>query len=138
MHSLYIVVCWCAGRLLNDKSLGEEACVRTLNVLACAALKDDVILLLHQDRREHILMNYAFDIDRLPLLQQKALALFVRTNMFSFIFFQTIMIACEMSPTPHKCKGTSATTGSSVHLPERKLESCFECLLTRTGALNSF
>lgn len=51
--------------------------MRILNVLACAALKDDVILLLHQDRREHVLMNYAFDIDRLPLLQQKALGLFV-------------------------------------------------------------
>uniref|UniRef100_A0A1B6JGF3 PPPDE domain-containing protein n=1 Tax=Homalodisca liturata TaxID=320908 RepID=A0A1B6JGF3_9HEMI len=69
------------GRLLNDKSLSEEASVRTLNVLACAALKDDVILLLHQDRREHILMNYAFDFDRLPLLQQKALALFM-CNLF--------------------------------------------------------
>lgn len=69
------------GRLLNDQSLGEEASVRTLNVLACAALKDDVILLLHQDRREHILMNYAYDIDRLPLLQQKALSLFVRNTL---------------------------------------------------------
>ncbi|XP_054282573.1 uncharacterized protein LOC128999867 isoform X5 [Macrosteles quadrilineatus] len=69
------------GRLLNDKSLPEESCVRILNVLACAALKDDVILILHQDRREHILMNFAFDIDRLPLMQQKALALFM-CNLF--------------------------------------------------------
>lgn len=99
-------VCCCAGRLLNDKSLGEEACVRTLNVLACAALKDDVILLLHQDRREHILMNYAFDIDRLPLLQQKALALFVRMDFFCFNFFQTVMSACKMNSTQLKCKGT--------------------------------
>lgn len=66
-----------ADRLLNDKSLGDEVPVRTLNVLACAALKDDVILLLHQDRRDHILMNYAHDVDRLPLDQQKALGLFV-------------------------------------------------------------
>lgn len=68
-------------RLLNDKSLGEEIPVRTLNVLACAALKDDIILLLHQDRREHILMNYAHDVDRLPLEQQKSLGLFV-CNLF--------------------------------------------------------
>jgi hypothetical protein len=51
--------------------------VRILNVLAAAALKDDVILLLHQDRREHVLMNYAHDVDRLSVEEQEALALFV-------------------------------------------------------------
>lgn len=65
------------GRLLNDKDLSLEVRVRTLNVLALAALKDDVILLLHQDRREHVLMNYAFEIDRLEQEEQDALALFV-------------------------------------------------------------
>jgi hypothetical protein len=51
--------------------------VRIVNVLAAAALKDDVILLLHQDRREHVLMNYAHDVDRLSVEEQEALALFV-------------------------------------------------------------
>jgi hypothetical protein len=50
-----------------------------LNILAAAALKDDIILVLHQDRREHILMNYANGFDKLPLLEQLALALFVST-----------------------------------------------------------
>lgn len=65
------------GRLLHDKSLTPDIRVRTLNVLAAAALKDDIILLLHQDRREHILMNYAFDIDRCSPEEQQAMALFV-------------------------------------------------------------
>lgn len=65
------------GRLLNDKDLSLEVRVRTLNVLALAALKDDVILLLHQDRRDHVLMNYAFEIDRLEIEEQESLALFV-------------------------------------------------------------
>uniref|UniRef100_A0A1B6D8S0 PPPDE domain-containing protein n=1 Tax=Clastoptera arizonana TaxID=38151 RepID=A0A1B6D8S0_9HEMI len=69
------------GRLLNDKSLPEEVCVHALNVLACAGLKDDVILVLHQDRKDHILMNFAYEIDRLSLNQQKALSLFV-CNLF--------------------------------------------------------
>ncbi|XP_067006523.2 uncharacterized protein [Anabrus simplex] len=69
------------GRLLHDKSLKPEIRVRLLNVLAAAALKDDVILLLHQDRREHVLMNYAHDVDRLTLDEQKSLALFM-CNMF--------------------------------------------------------
>jgi hypothetical protein len=42
-----------------------------------AALKDDVILLLHQDRRDHVLMNYAQDVDRLTQEEQLALSLFV-------------------------------------------------------------
>lgn len=69
------------GRLLHDKSLQPEIRVRILNVLSAAALKDDVILLLHQDRREHVLMNYAHDVDRLSTEEQEALALFI-CNMF--------------------------------------------------------
>uniref|UniRef100_A0A0A9YE96 PPPDE peptidase domain-containing protein 2 n=1 Tax=Lygus hesperus TaxID=30085 RepID=A0A0A9YE96_LYGHE len=69
------------GRLLTDKSLNEGVSLRTLNVLAAAALKDDVILMLHQDRRQHIMMNYAYGVDRLPLPLQQALTLFI-CNLF--------------------------------------------------------
>lgn len=69
----------CVGRLLNDEQLVSEVRETILNILATAALKDDIILVLHQDRREHILMNYANGFDKLPLLEQLALALFVST-----------------------------------------------------------
>lgn len=65
------------GRILYDKALASDARVKLLNILSVAALKDDVILLLHQDRREHIIMNYAFDIDRHPVEEQLPLAQFV-------------------------------------------------------------
>lgn len=65
------------GRILYDKDLTSDARVKLLNILSVAALKDDVILLLHQDRREHIIMNYAFDIDRHPAEEQLPLAQFV-------------------------------------------------------------
>jgi hypothetical protein len=65
------------GRVLREEGEGS---VRLLNVLTAAALKEDVILMLHQDRRQHVLMNYAFDVDTLPLPQQKALTLFVSTS----------------------------------------------------------
>jgi molybdopterin-guanine dinucleotide biosynthesis protein A len=68
--------------LLHDKSLRPEIRVHILNVLAAAALKDDVILLLHQDRREHVLMNYAHDVDRLSVEEQEALALFVSLSYY--------------------------------------------------------
>ncbi|KAK6643012.1 hypothetical protein RUM43_004515 [Polyplax serrata] len=69
------------GRLLHDKSLSADIRTKLLNVMSCAALKDDVILLLHQDRRDHVLMNYAGDVERLTLEEQQALALFF-VNMF--------------------------------------------------------
>lgn len=69
-----------SGRVLYDKSLDNDARIKLLNVLSVAALKDDVILLLHQDRREHIIMNYAFDIDRHSQEEQLSLAQFVRKD----------------------------------------------------------
>ncbi|XP_046448471.1 uncharacterized protein LOC124197205 isoform X2 [Daphnia pulex] len=67
--------------LNDDKPSNDQLRVQLLTVLAAAALKDDVILILHQDRRDHVLMNYAHNIDRLPLSEQQALALFM-CNLF--------------------------------------------------------
>lgn len=66
------------GRILEDKTLIEEAKIHLLRTLAAAALNDDIILVLHQDRRDHILMNYAQEIDRKSPDEQEGLALFVR------------------------------------------------------------
>lgn len=72
------------GRILYDKSLLNDARIKLLNILSVAALKDDVILLLHQDRKEHIIMNYAFDIDRHPQEEQLPLAQFVsKSDLFA-------------------------------------------------------
>lgn len=64
-------------RVFRDTNVSSEVRVHMLRALANGALKDDVILLLHQDRRDHVLMNFAADIDRHPLEEQQALALFV-------------------------------------------------------------
>ncbi|XP_071442305.1 uncharacterized protein [Hetaerina americana] len=69
------------GRILHDTTFRMDVRLCILKVLAAAALKDDVILLLHQDRREHVLMNYAHGVDRLPLEEQLALTLLV-ANLF--------------------------------------------------------
>jgi hypothetical protein len=69
------------GRVLRDAQVSVEARVHLLRALAFAALKDDVILLLHQDRRDHVLMNYAYDIDKVAPEEQQAMALFM-CNLF--------------------------------------------------------
>lgn len=65
------------GRILENKDVSTDTRVHLLRTLAAAALKDDIILLLHQDRRDHILMNYAQDIDRKAPEEQEGIALFV-------------------------------------------------------------
>jgi desumoylating isopeptidase 1 len=64
-------------RILRDPQLSTETRSHLLRVLSNASLKDDIILVLHQDRRDHVLMNYAYDIDRHAPEEQQALALFV-------------------------------------------------------------
>lgn len=65
------------GRIFNDPQVPTEARVHLLRSLAYAALKDDIILLLHQDRRDHVLMNYLLDIEKQKPEEQEAVTLFV-------------------------------------------------------------
>ncbi|KAH9637039.1 hypothetical protein HF086_009817 [Spodoptera exigua] len=69
------------GRVLADAALGG-ARVAALRCLAAAARRDDVALLLHQDRRHHALLNYAHAIDAHPIPEQLALALFVSVRLY--------------------------------------------------------
>lgn len=76
------------GRILQDSNISTETRVHLLRALGYAALKDDVVLLLHQDRRDHVLMNYAHDIDRRAPEEQQSLALFVSEFGWRlFVFF---------------------------------------------------
>ncbi|KAI5652193.1 PPPDE putative peptidase domain-containing protein [Phthorimaea operculella] len=68
------------GRILTDDSL-SAARLPTLRCLAACALRDDVSLILHQDRRHHALLSYAQRIDTLPVPEQEALAMFM-CNLF--------------------------------------------------------
>ncbi|KAG5866352.1 hypothetical protein JTB14_004131, partial [Gonioctena quinquepunctata] len=102
-------------RLLNDKELPLEVRVKTMNILAMAALKDDVILVLHQDRKEHVLMNYAFEIDRLCPEEQEAIALFM-TNMFENLSSsEWLLYISEWSYNNQQTSNIRVTTKVAVH-----------------------
>lgn len=73
------------GRILNDQQVSTEARVHLLRALAFAALKDDIILLLHQDRRDHVIMNYLLDVEKIKPEEQQAITLFV-----SWFWFHSI------------------------------------------------
>ena len=48
-----------------------------VRLLAYGAGQDDIVLILHMDRKDHLVMNYAQEFDRLPILEQESIALFV-------------------------------------------------------------
>ncbi|XP_011497710.1 PREDICTED: uncharacterized protein LOC105362078 [Ceratosolen solmsi marchali] len=103
------------GRVFYDKSLDSAARVCLLNILAIAALKDDVILLLHQDRKDHTIMNFAYDIDRHPVEEQLPLAQFIANLFDNLSSSEWLMYISEWQ---HKNQGISnirVTTKVAVH-----------------------
>lgn len=65
-------------RVLREQTFSPDTRIHMIRTLAFAALKDDVIIILHQDRRDHTLMNFGFDIEKHTPEEQQAWALFVR------------------------------------------------------------
>lgn len=60
------------GRLFEDATVPKEGKLALVRFLQAAALKDDVILLLHMDRKDHTLMNYFNTFEKLdPDLQEE-------------------------------------------------------------------
>ncbi|XP_030746960.1 uncharacterized protein LOC115875603 isoform X1 [Sitophilus oryzae] len=103
------------NRLLNDKAFPTEVRVKLLNLLAMAALKDDVILVLHQDRKDHILMNFSFEIDRLSKEEQEAVALFM-VNMFENLSSsEWLLYISEWQYNTQQISNIRVTTKVAVH-----------------------
>ncbi|XP_047994955.1 uncharacterized protein LOC125233129 [Leguminivora glycinivorella] len=102
------------GRLLNADS-SEEIRVATLRCLAAMALRDDVSLLLHQDRRSHAVMNYARRIDQLPPAEQSALALAL-CNLFENISSsEWLLYISEWEVDGQPVSNIRVTTKVAVH-----------------------
>ena len=68
------------GRILHEQAIPSEARVAMIRLLAYGAAQDDIVLILHMDRKDHLVMNYAQEFDRLPIMEQESIALFVRTH----------------------------------------------------------
>ncbi|XP_021956170.1 uncharacterized protein LOC110852407 isoform X2 [Folsomia candida] len=66
----------------GEAGIGDDSKVFCCKILAWLAVtKDDVILVLHQDRRDHIIMRYANNIDQMSPPCQEAVALLL-CNLF--------------------------------------------------------
>ncbi|KAK9883270.1 hypothetical protein WA026_001453 [Henosepilachna vigintioctopunctata] len=103
------------GRLLQDQAFSIEVRIRIMNILAVAALKDDVILLLHQDRKDHFLMNYAFEIDRNSIEEQRALSLFIANMFENLSSSEWLLYISEWTFKGQQISNIRVTTKVGVH-----------------------
>ena len=76
------------GSVLHQADWPTEGRVAMLSLLAYGAEQDDIVLILHMDRKDHLVMNYAQGFDRLPIGEQENLALLVRTMIFRIKYSQ--------------------------------------------------
>jgi len=62
------------GNVLHRENWPSEGRVAMLRLLGYGAEQDDIVLILGQDRKDHLIMNYAQKIDRLPIAEQECIA----------------------------------------------------------------
>ncbi|CAH0750568.1 unnamed protein product [Diatraea saccharalis] len=103
------------GRLLNEPSMSEQVRVSALRCLAACALREDVSLLLHQDRRHHALLSYAHRIDTRPLPEQQAIALVI-CNLFENVSSsEWLLYISEWEANGQTLSNIRVTTKVCVH-----------------------
>ncbi|CAL8113708.1 unnamed protein product [Orchesella dallaii] len=100
--------------LLTDSSINDDSRVYCLKLLAWIAVtKDDVILVLHQDRRDHIIMRYANNIDQLSIGCQEGVALLL-CNLFENLSTSEWLLYISEWETVGVNSGVSVTSNIRV------------------------
>ena len=66
-----------------------------LRLLAYGAKEDDIVLILHMDRKDHSVMNYAQSFDRLAVKEQESIALLVSYQSVSLSSFSCQILLTE-------------------------------------------
>ncbi|XP_069358577.1 uncharacterized protein [Maniola hyperantus] len=112
------------GRVLSDGGLKSECRVGVLRCLAAAALRDDVSLVLHQDRRHHALLAFAHRIDAHPPAEQLALALFMCNLFENTSSSEWLLYISEWEANGQTLSNIRVTTKVCVH-----------CVLSEAGEL---
>ncbi|TMW51096.1 hypothetical protein DOY81_003827 [Sarcophaga bullata] len=102
-------------RVLREQSFSPDTRIHLIRTLAFAALKDDVIIILHQDRRDHTLMNYGFDIEKQTPEEQQAWAMFM-CNLFENVSpSEWLLYISEWDYNGQTLSNIRVTTKVAVH-----------------------
>ncbi|CAL1278103.1 unnamed protein product [Larinioides sclopetarius] len=103
------------GRLLNDRNLHPEIPVLTLKMFQAASLKEDIILLLHQDREKHHLMTYFYKIESLSHEEQAEVCALMCNLCSNGSSFDWLTYISEWEEDGKPCNNCKVTVRVAVH-----------------------
>ncbi|XP_055935852.1 uncharacterized protein LOC129965740 [Argiope bruennichi] len=117
------------GRLLNDRNLHPEIPILTLKMFQAAALKEDIILLLHQDRERHHLMTYFYKIETLSPEEQTEVCALMCNLCSNGSSFDWLTYISEWEEDGKPCNNCKVTVRVAVHglladHPDTKVRGC--------------
>ena len=106
-----------AGFLANkDNSYAPNVPLLTLQILRASAVKDDFVLILHQDRKEHRIMSYINLMEQLTLAEQEETVKFLCNMCGSPGSFDWLMYISEWTDYDGSVTSNSrVTTKAAVH-----------------------
>lgn len=106
------------SRLLSgeDGKFPPNVPLLTLEILQSAALKDDFVLALHGDRKNHRLMSYIYKIESLTLAEQEEIAKLLCNFCFQPCSFDWLMYISEWTePDGTPASNSRVTIRVAVH-----------------------
>ncbi|XP_013781166.1 uncharacterized protein LOC106465483 [Limulus polyphemus] len=103
------------GKVLLEDLWPVEVKLLTLRLLQAAAFKDDVILLLHQDRKDHYVMRYVSKIEDLSGEEQEELTKLLCNLCHQGSSFDWLMYISEWESESGHSSNSRATIRASVH-----------------------
>ncbi|XP_054155325.1 uncharacterized protein LOC128953828 [Oppia nitens] len=100
----------------GDGKFAPNVALLVLEVLQSAALKDDIVLVLHQDRKDHRLMSYINKIESLTLAEQEEVAKLLCNLCGQPTTFDWLLYISEWIESDGQSSSNSrTTTKAAVH-----------------------
>ena len=100
----------------GDGKFAPNVPLLVLEVLQSAALKDDIVLVLHQDRKDHRIMSYINRIESLTLAEQEEIAKLLCNLCGQPTTFDWLLYISEWSESDGQSSSNSrTTTRAAVH-----------------------
>ncbi|XP_076330011.1 uncharacterized protein LOC143235678 [Tachypleus tridentatus] len=103
------------GKFLLDKKWPVEVKILILSLIQAAAFKDDVILLLYQDRKDHFIMRYVTSIKYLNYEEQENVAKLLCNLCHQGSSFDWLMYISEWDNEGQSTSYSRATIKATVH-----------------------
>jgi len=105
-----------ANFLSGDMKYPPNVPLLTLQALQASALKDDFVLVLHQDRKDHRVMSYINRIEAVTLAEQEEIAKLICNLCSQPSSFDWLMYITEwQEPDGQLCNNCRVTTRAAVH-----------------------